>query len=132
MHPSRHLFQSRIAHSRHGSLRASTESSPLADIHTDRPPSEQALALIPGKDLSATSDALIPSPEPVEEEFEEISYDELRLSLCPADPAHFAPVFGESSQPFCHETIMTGTDLQTTSGLTDGRYSRALAHHLRD
>ncbi|KAI0720030.1 hypothetical protein C8T65DRAFT_736201 [Cerioporus squamosus] len=33
------------------------------------------------------------TPEPLEEDFEEISYDELRLSLCPADPAHFAPVF---------------------------------------
>ena len=30
-----------------------------------------------------------------DDEFEEITYDELRLSLCPADPAHFAPVFGE-------------------------------------
>ena len=127
MHPSGLLFHSRVASTHQGELRDPTDLSSLAGTSTDRHSSEQALALVP-----RDSDIHPHTPEPLEEDFEEISYDELRLSLCPADPAHFAPVFGEYSQPLCHETIMTGTDLQTTNGLTDGRYSRALAHHLRD
>lgn len=95
MHPSTHLFQSRLAHGRRGSLRVSAELSPPADTHTDRPPSEQALALIPRKAPGTSTDGLADASEPLEEDFEEILYDELRLSLCPADPAHFAPVFGE-------------------------------------
>ena len=95
MHPSKHFFQLSLASGRQGSLRASAEPSPLSATFTDSPPSEQAFALIPTKPPGTSSDDLILASEQVDEEFEEITYDELRLSLCPADPAHFAPVFGE-------------------------------------
>ena len=95
MHPSKHFFQLRLASGRQGSLRASAAPSPLSATFTDSPPSEQAFAHIPTKPPGTSSDDLILASEQVDEEFEEITYDELRLSLCPADPAHFAPVFGE-------------------------------------
>lgn len=91
MHPSGLLFHSRAASSHQGSLRDSTDLSSLAGTSTDRPSSEQVLAL-----ATRPSDIHQRTPELLEEDFEEISYDELRLSLCPADPAHFAPVFGQS------------------------------------
>ncbi|RPD82316.1 hypothetical protein L226DRAFT_22641 [Lentinus tigrinus ALCF2SS1-7] len=86
MHPPGHLFQSKVASSHRGLLRDSANVSSLAA--TNASSSEQVLALVP-----CPSDIHPHTPEPLEEDFEEISYDELRLSLCPADPAHFAPVF---------------------------------------
>ena len=98
MHPSRHFFHSRLANGRRGSLRVSTEPSPLSASFTsaDTSPAEQAsFALSPTKVSGEPSDDLTLAPEQEDDDFEEITYDELRLSLCPADPAHFAPVFGE-------------------------------------
>ncbi len=98
MHPSHHFFQSRLANGRNGSRRVSTEPSPLSAsfTSTDIPTPEQAsFVLSPTKVPGEPSDDLILAPEQDDEDFEEITYDELRLSLCPADPAHFAPVFGE-------------------------------------
>ncbi|KAI1782302.1 hypothetical protein LXA43DRAFT_1145599 [Ganoderma leucocontextum] len=59
MHPSLHYFQSRLP--THG-----------AGVRSGEP-----------------SDDLLLASEQEDEEFEEITYDELRLSLCPADPANF-------------------------------------------
>ena len=125
-----HLVRSSDAHSRQGSPRASTELSPLADSHTDRSPSEQALrlALIPRKDPGTHTGQLVLASEPLEEDFEEISYDELRLSLCPADPAHFAPVFGEYALAPDHRTIVMGTRIQTINGPTTPPFCLAHAH----
>ena len=97
MNPSARLFRSRMAHIHHGSLLASTEPGPLVDSPTDSPLSEQALALVLRKPWSDPEDDHASTSEQTDddEEFEEITYDELRLSICPADPAHFAPVFGE-------------------------------------
>ncbi|TBU63700.1 hypothetical protein BD310DRAFT_520462 [Dichomitus squalens] len=93
MHPSKPSLQSRLANGRQGSLRASAGPSPLSATFTDNPPSEQAFALIPTSPSGAPSEGLPLASEQENEEFEEITYDELRLSLCPADTAHFAPVF---------------------------------------
>lgn len=96
MHPYTNRFQSSLANGLQGPQRASTGPSPLAGTHHALL-SEQALAS--GKTLGAALEDYASLPEHIEEDdFEEISYDELRLSLCPADPAHFAPVFGEFGQ----------------------------------
>ncbi|OJT02712.1 hypothetical protein TRAPUB_6706 [Trametes pubescens] len=83
--------KSSLANGLQGPQRASTGPSPLAGTHH---PLLSGQALASGKTLGAALEDYASLPEHVEEDdFEEISYDELRLSLCPADPAHFAPVF---------------------------------------
>ncbi len=126
MHPPSHLFRSSRSSSHQSSLRDSADFSSLAGSSTDRPSSEQVLALVPHpSDIPHT-------PEPLEEEFEEISYDELRLSLCPADPAHFAPVFGESVHSLCYGSIVMGVGMQTTNGRIGDLSSRALVRPSHD
>ena len=97
MLPSARLFRPRTMHSHRRPLPPSSAPSPLADSTADRPSSEQALVLARKRAPSDASDDPAYASEQTEdeEEFEEITYDELRLSICPADPAHFAPVFGE-------------------------------------
>ena len=110
MNPSSRLFRSRTMHSRRGSLPAPSETPVLADAPTDSHLSEQALALVWRKPSSVASDDHAYASEQTEdeEEFEEITYDELRLSICPADPAHFAPVFGERTCCPCLEQLQIG------------------------
>ncbi|KAH9846862.1 hypothetical protein C2E23DRAFT_788603, partial [Lenzites betulinus] len=59
----------------------------------------RGLAFGPGKTYCAAPEDYAHTPEHLEEDFEEISYDELRLSICAADPAYFAAVFGADYQP---------------------------------
>lgn len=130
MHPSRSFFQSRLASGRHGSLRVSAEPSPLSAsfTSTDNPSPEQDFALNPTKVLGEPSDDLVLAPEQADEGFEEITYDELRLSLCPADPTHFAPVFGERRSIVLIEAAIVTLRPQTTSGHIILLYSPVLAH----
>ena len=128
-----------MAHIHHGSLLASTEPGPLVDSPTDSPLSEQALALVLRKPWSDPEDDHASTSEQTDDddEFEEITYDELRLSICPADPAHFAPVFGECRPRFVGAV---GTQIltrnwpggQTTSAPTTPPSSPARAHPSRD
>ncbi len=126
MHPSTHLQLSGLARGRQGSLRVSTDPSPLADDRTDRPPPEQTLVLVPQTPPATSSAEAALAPEPVEEDFEEISYDELRLSLCPADTTHFAPVFGEYA-PTDRSAIVMRPRIQTTNAHIIPPSSPALA-----
>ena len=132
MPPSRSFFQSRLASDRHGSLRVSAEPSPLSAsfTSTDNPSPEQDFARNPTKVPGEPSDDLVLAPEQADEEFEfeEITYDELRLSLCPADPAHFAPVFGECPSIVLIEVTVVTLRTQTTSGHTIPLCSPVLAH----
>ena len=79
------------------SLPPSAGPSSLSHL-ADSPPSDQSLTRVRARSLSVDSDDPGYAPDPRaddDDDFEEITYDELRLSICPADPAHFAPVFGE-------------------------------------
>ena len=87
-------MQSSLAQGPLGSQRVSTEPVALAGTHCLL--SGQATTL--GKtSFGAVAEEDYPnSTEYIDdEEFEEISYDELRLSIYPADPAHLASLFGE-------------------------------------
>ncbi|KAI0361363.1 hypothetical protein OH77DRAFT_420318 [Trametes cingulata] len=89
--PTRTPFQSSLVQRLPGSQLDSAEPIALTDAHTL--PSEQAFSS--GKTSGAASEDHTYSPKPVEEdEFVEISYDDLRLSIYPADPAHLAALFG--------------------------------------
>ena len=72
---------------------------------------------MPSKALGTPSDQLVLASEQLEEDFEEISYDELRLSICPADPAHFAPVFGEYALVLVYRTIVMRIVYRLSAGL---------------
>ena len=102
MYPFRPSVRPPMPHSPDSSLPPSAGPSSLSHL-ADSPPSDQSLALVRRRSLSVDSDDPGYAPDPKaddDEDFEEITYDELRLSICPADPAHFAPVFGECRPRF--------------------------------